>query len=126
MINEITHIKYFTSMGNNWPICKTHDTKTRTIENWSTAFFLIWNWDDFFLPPFFFFQILRALRLVIDTGLHYKGMKRDEALKMFADYAWDESDFARKEVTKMNLVILINNNNTLFQNNKRWYYKRSY
>ena len=34
----------------------------------------------------------------MDTGLHYKGMKRDEAIKMFVDYAWDDSDFTRKEV----------------------------
>ena len=34
----------------------------------------------------------------MDTGLHYKGMKRDQAIKMFADYAWDDSDFTEKEV----------------------------
>ena len=34
----------------------------------------------------------------MDTGLHYTGMKRDEAIKMFADNAWDDSDFTRKEV----------------------------
>ena len=34
----------------------------------------------------------------MDTGLHYKGMKRNEAIKMFADYAWDGSDFTEKEV----------------------------
>ncbi|XP_068740719.1 uncharacterized protein [Montipora capricornis] len=45
-------------------------------------------------------QIWRALRLMVDTGLHYKGMKRDEAIKMFADYAWDDSDFTKKEVTR--------------------------
>ena len=34
----------------------------------------------------------------MDTGLHYKGMKRDEAIKLFVDKAWDDSDFTRKEV----------------------------
>lgn len=45
-------------------------------------------------------QIWRALRLVVDTGLHYKGMKRDEALELFAKYALDTSDVAAKEVTR--------------------------
>ena len=27
-------------------------------------------------------------------------MKRDEAIKMFADNAWDDSDFTRKEVRR--------------------------
>ena len=36
--------------------------------------------------------------MIVDTGLHYTGMKRDEAIKMFADNAWDDSDFTRKEV----------------------------
>ena len=36
--------------------------------------------------------------MIVDTGLHYKGMKRDQAIKMFAEYAWDESDFTEKEV----------------------------
>ena len=49
---------------------------------------------------FFFFsaQIWRAIRMIVDTGLHYTGMKRDEAIKLFADKAWDDSDFTRKEV----------------------------
>ena len=34
----------------------------------------------------------------MDTGLHYKGMKRDEAIKMFRDKAWDATDFTDKEV----------------------------
>ena len=36
--------------------------------------------------------------MIVDTGLHYKGMKRSEAFKMFAEYAWDDSDFTQKEV----------------------------
>lgn len=31
-------------------------------------------------------------------GLHYKGMKRDEAIKMFQDYLWDNTDLSDKEV----------------------------
>ena len=42
----------------------------------------------------------RALRLIVDTGLHYEGFTRDDALKYFADYAWDTSDTAEKEVTR--------------------------
>lgn len=45
-------------------------------------------------------QVWRALRLIVDTGLHYKGFSRDEALRYFADYAWDTSDIAQKEVTR--------------------------
>ena len=36
----------------------------------------------------------------MDTGLHYKGFSRAEALGYFADYAWDTSDTALKEVTR--------------------------
>ena len=45
-------------------------------------------------------QVWRALRLVVDSGLHYKGFSRQKALNYFADYAWDESDIALKEVTR--------------------------
>ena len=44
------------------------------------------------------------MRLIVDTGLHYTGMKRDEAIKMFADNAWDDSDFTRKEVGSVLLL----------------------
>lgn len=40
------------------------------------------------------------LRLIVDTGLHYKGFSRADALGYFADYAWDTSDSALKEVTR--------------------------
>ena len=45
-------------------------------------------------------QIWRALRLIVDTGLHFKGMSRDQAIQIFSDYAWDDTDVARKEVTR--------------------------
>ncbi|KAL9953420.1 hypothetical protein ACROYT_G040839 [Oculina patagonica] len=45
-------------------------------------------------------QVWRALRLIVDTGLHYKGFSRADALGYFADYAWDTSDSALKEVTR--------------------------
>ena len=32
--------------------------------------------------------------------MHYKGISRQKALQFFADYAWDESDTALKEVTR--------------------------
>ena len=46
------------------------------------------------------FQVWRALRLIVDTGLHYKNFTRQDSLKYFADYAWDTSDVAEKEVTR--------------------------
>ena len=45
-------------------------------------------------------QIWRALRLVVDTGLHFKGKSREWAIKLFADYTWDTSDKVEKEVTR--------------------------
>ncbi|KXJ27498.1 uncharacterized protein LOC110235879 [Exaiptasia diaphana] len=45
-------------------------------------------------------QIWRALRLIVDTGLHYRNMSRDEAIKMFEEYAWDSGDSVTKEVTR--------------------------
>lgn len=51
----------------------------------------------FILTPL---QVWRALRLIVDSGLHYKGFSRQKALKFFADYAWDKSGTALKEVTR--------------------------
>ncbi|KAL9986423.1 hypothetical protein ACROYT_G000570 [Oculina patagonica] len=49
-------------------------------------------------------QVWRALRLIVDTGLHYVGFTRDEALKYFSEYAWDDTDIAKKEVTRYQSV----------------------
>ena len=53
---------------------------------------------------FFAFQIWRALRLVVDSGIHAKGLTRAEALDLFDKYAWDNTDIARKEVTRYQSV----------------------
>ena len=45
-------------------------------------------------------QIWRALRLIIDTGLHYKNMSRDQAVSIFRQYMWDDSDLIEKEVAR--------------------------
>ncbi|KAL9980551.1 hypothetical protein ACROYT_G009153 [Oculina patagonica] len=45
-------------------------------------------------------QTWRAVRLIVDTGLHSRGLTRTQALEMFEKYAWDTSDFAVKEVTR--------------------------
>lgn len=45
-------------------------------------------------------QVWRAVRLVVDTGLHFRGMNRSWALQQFEKYAWDKTDFGRKEVTR--------------------------
>lgn len=45
-------------------------------------------------------QTWRAVRLIVDTGLHSRGLNRTQALKMFETFAWDTSDFAVKEVTR--------------------------
>ena len=45
-------------------------------------------------------QIWRALRLIIDTGLHSKNMTRDQAVDLFRRYLWDESDVVVNEVSR--------------------------
>lgn len=45
-------------------------------------------------------QIWRALRLIIDTGLHSANMTRDQALELFNRYLWDNSDVVAKEVSR--------------------------
>lgn len=37
---------------------------------------------------------------MVDAGLHYKGMSREEALDYFAKYTWDTGEQAEKEVTR--------------------------
>ncbi|XP_028411290.1 uncharacterized protein LOC114533870 [Dendronephthya gigantea] len=49
-------------------------------------------------------QIWRALRLVVDTGIHTKSLTRAAALDLFDKYAWDVTDIARKEVTRYQSV----------------------
>lgn len=46
----------------------------------------------------------RSLRLVIDTGLHSKGMKQDEAMQLFDRYMWDSSDVMYKEVMRYQTI----------------------
>lgn len=45
-------------------------------------------------------QIWRALRLIIDTGLHSQNMTRDQAIDLFRRYLWDESDVVVNEVSR--------------------------
>lgn len=42
--------------------------------------------------------------MIVDTGLHYKGVTREESLKLFQTYLWDNSDVAIKEVTRYQSV----------------------
>jgi len=48
----------------------------------------------------FKWQTWRAVRLIVDTGLHYRGGNMTWARKMFEDYTWDTGDFARKEIVR--------------------------
>lgn len=36
----------------------------------------------------------------MDTGLHYKNLTRQEAIKYFKDYIWEDSDVVEKEITR--------------------------
>jgi len=49
-------------------------------------------------------QVWLAIRLIVDTGLHHFGLTRDDALKYFSKYGWDDTDFARREVTRYQSV----------------------
>ena len=40
------------------------------------------------------------MRLVVDTGLHYTGLSRKNSLDIFDQKAWDNTDLAKKEVTR--------------------------
>ena len=51
----------------------------------------------------FLFKVWRSIRLIVDPGLNYFGMKRDKVLDYFKDYAWAESPFVLSEV-KRNIV----------------------
>lgn len=45
-------------------------------------------------------QIWRALRLIIDSGLHSQNMTRDQAIELFRRYLWDQSDVVVNEVSR--------------------------
>lgn len=51
----------------------------------------------------FLFKVWRSIRLIVDPGLNYFGMKRDKVLDYFKNYAWAESPFVLSEV-KRNIV----------------------
>ena len=57
-------------------------------------------------PLFVFYQIWRALRLIVDTGLHYySNFTREDALWYFDKYAWDNTDLAKKEVHARTCIV---------------------
>ena len=37
---------------------------------------------------------------MVDTGLHYRGLSRKKSLEIFDQKAWDNTDLAKKEVTR--------------------------
>ena len=40
----------------------------------------------------------------MDTGLHYYGFTRETALEYFSEYAWDDTDVAKKEVKRTGFI----------------------
>lgn len=42
--------------------------------------------------------------MIVDTGLHYKRLTRDQSLAMFEQYLWDDSDVTLKEITRYQSV----------------------
>lgn len=49
---------------------------------------------------YLFFALYRALRLVVDTGLHAKRWSRDQALAYYQDLLGDEESSARSEIDR--------------------------
>jgi len=45
-------------------------------------------------------QLWRAVRLVIDTGIHHRDMSHNEAVKLFHEYIWETGDVPHKEVNR--------------------------
>lgn len=44
--------------------------------------------------------LLRSLRLILDTGFHYYGLKHQDGLDGFEKYLWDTTDMAEKETVR--------------------------
>lgn len=42
----------------------------------------------------------KALRLVVDTGIHYMEFSKSRALRLHQRFAWDNSDFSKKEIIR--------------------------
>ena len=42
--------------------------------------------------------------MILDTGLHYKRLTRDQSLALFEQYLWDDSDVTLKEITRYQSV----------------------
>ena len=45
-------------------------------------------------------QMWRAVRLIIDTGLHYTGLTRQQSLQLLRKYVWERTDIGRKEISR--------------------------
>ena len=60
-------------------------------------------------------QLWRAIRLIVDTGLHsLPNFTRDDALWYFDEYAWDNTDLAKKEVLFiLNTYMCVNNHSDI-------------
>lgn len=96
VIGWLNSASYYTAFTEGWALYAENPLiadETDTYDNNPLQLYGMLKW-----------QIWRALRLMMDTGLHYKGMKRSEALKLFADYAWDRTDKAVKDVTRYQSV----------------------
>ncbi|XP_048583991.1 uncharacterized protein LOC5513994 [Nematostella vectensis] len=92
VIGWLNGISYYTAFTEGWALYAENpliNSETDTYSDQPLQKYGMLKW-----------QIWRALRLIMDTGLHYKGMKRDEALELFAKYAWDRTDKAIKDVTR--------------------------
>ncbi|XP_031560462.1 uncharacterized protein LOC116296565 [Actinia tenebrosa] len=92
IISWLNGLSYYTAFTEGWALYAENPLiteETDTYDNLPLQKYGMLKW-----------QIWRALRLIVDTGLHYKGMTRHEALELFAKYAWDRTDKAIKDVTR--------------------------
>ncbi|KXJ22654.1 hypothetical protein AC249_AIPGENE26565 [Exaiptasia diaphana] len=92
VISWLNGVSYYTAFTEGWALYAERvliSQETNIYDNLPLQKYGMLKW-----------QIWRALRLIMDTGLHYRGMTRDEALELFAKYAWDRTDKAVKDVVR--------------------------
>ncbi|XP_044163638.1 uncharacterized protein LOC122947990 [Acropora millepora] len=92
VIGWLGEVTYYTAFSEGWALYAENPLIARDTD--------VYDNEPFQKFGMLKWQVWRALRLIVDTGLHYKNFTRDDALKFFADFAWDTSDSAKKEVTR--------------------------
>ena len=80
---------YYTAFSEGWALYAEYPLMAKHYENDIMQKYGMLNW-----------QMWRAVRLIIDTGLHYNGLTREESLQLLRKYVWEHTDIGRKEVSR--------------------------